>query len=76
MRNCSCQELRDLEFLPKQYIETKNLKVEQLRKSKIKGNFINYFDTAFPLHPDLIGSQNKLKFDKFHKEILMNILNI
>ena len=57
-------------FYSKQYIETKNLKVEQLRKSKIKGNFINYFDTAFPLHPDLIGSQNKLKFDKFHKEIV------
>ena len=64
-------------FFSKPYIHLNKKKIISLskKKIKIKEDYNFYFDSAFPLHPDLIGINNKLKFNKFNKKFVLEYLN-
>ena len=62
-------------FYSKPYFEKKNIKLVSLKKEKIKTNFTIYFDSAFPLHPDLIGVNKKLPNTSFNKKFIFEYLN-
>ncbi len=64
-------------FFSKPFIHINKSKIKTLNhnKTKIKGNCSYYFDSAFPLHPDLIGIKKKLKFNDFNKKFVLEYLN-
>ena len=62
-------------FFSKPFIHTSDSKIQTLNQKKIHGNFIFYFDSAFPLHPDLVGVKKKLEFNDFNKSIVLEYLN-
>jgi len=62
-------------FYSKPYFEIKNTKIESLKNEKIENNFTTYFDSAFPLHPDLIGINKKLPNTRFNKKFISEYLN-
>ena len=64
-------------FFSKPFIHVNKNKITSLDKNKIKikKNYIFYFDSAFPLHPDLIGIGKKLKFNNFNKRFVLEYLN-
>ena len=61
-------------FFSKPFVNKNIGKAETLNKKKIHGNFIFYFDSAFPLHPDLVGVNRKLEFNNFHKSFVLEYL--
>ena len=64
-------------FFSKPFIHINKNKIRSLNKDKIKiqKNYNFYFDSAFPMHPDLIGIRNKLKFNNFNKKFVLEYLN-
>jgi hypothetical protein len=64
-------------FFSKPFIHVNKNKITSLDKNKIKikKNYNFYFDSAFPLHPDLIGIGKKLKFNNFNKRFVLEYLN-
>lgn len=63
-------------FFSKPFIHVIKNKIRSLNKNKIKiqKNYDFYFDSAFPLHPDLIGIRKKLKFNNFNKRFVSEYL--
>ena len=63
-------------FFSKPFIHVNKNKIKTLNNYKIKinGNYYVYFDSAFPLHPDLMGIRKKLKFNTFNKNFLLEYL--
>ena len=64
-------------FFSKPFIHVNKNKISFLNKNKIKiqKNYNFYFDSAFPLHPDLMGIGKKLKFNNFNKRFVLEYLN-
>jgi hypothetical protein len=64
-------------FFSKPFIHVNKNKIRSLNKNKIKiqKNYNFYFDSAFPMHPDLIGIRKKLKFNNFNKKFVLEYLN-
>ena len=64
-------------FFSKPFIHVNKNKIRSLNKNKIKiqKNYNFYFDSAFPMHPDLIGIRKKLKFNNFNKRFVLEYLN-
>jgi hypothetical protein len=64
-------------FFSKPFIHFNKNKIRSLNNDKIKiqKNYNFYFDSAFPLHPDLIGIRKKLKFNNFNKRFVLEYLN-
>jgi hypothetical protein len=64
-------------FFSKPFIHINKNKIRSLNKDKIKiqKNYNFYFYSSFPIHPDLIGIRNKLKFNNFNKKFVLEYLN-
>ena len=64
-------------FFSKPFIHINKNKINTLNnyKFKMQGNCNFYFDSAFPLHPDLVGIRKKLKFNNFNKKFVLEYLN-